>query len=152
LSGQFSQRSLFAAVDAILGANFASRTHRNVMKQSTYNQIIKLVIINCGLTILIVSLISLCRFRNAAQLRSGTVDKSKWPVFLQTNLTTSGVTRALNQGGQSFVEGGLSVTVGGPIAKIRKKNSEIIVNHWMSYMSVLAEKRKHPEKRKKTTT
>jgi len=83
LSGQFSQRSLFAAVDAILGAIFASRTIRNVMKQSKYNQIIKLIIINCGLTILIVSLFSLCRLRNTAQLRSGTVDKSKWPVFLQ---------------------------------------------------------------------
>jgi len=27
LSGQFFQRSLFAAVDAILGAIFSSRTH-----------------------------------------------------------------------------------------------------------------------------
>ena len=38
---------------------------------------------NCGLTILIVFLFSLCRLRNTTQLRSGTVDKSKWPVFLQ---------------------------------------------------------------------
>ena len=83
MSGQFSQRSLFAAVDAVLGAIFASRTHRHVMKQSKYRQIIKLIIINCGLTIFIVSLFSLCRLRNTAQLRSGTVDKSKWPVFLQ---------------------------------------------------------------------
>jgi len=83
LSGQFSQRSLFAAVDANLCAIFASRTHRNVMKQSKYNQIIELIIINCGLTILIVSLLSLCRLRNTAQFRSGTVDRWKWPVFLQ---------------------------------------------------------------------
>jgi len=83
LSGQFSQRSLFAAVDAVLGAIFASRTHRNVMRQSKYRQIIKLVIINCGLTILIFSLFSLCRLQRTAQLRSGTVGKSKWPVFLQ---------------------------------------------------------------------
>ena len=30
-----------------------------------------------------VFLFSLCRLRNTTQLRSGTVDKSKWPVFLQ---------------------------------------------------------------------
>jgi len=79
LSGQFVTQSLFAAVDEILGAIFASRTQRNVMNQSKYGQII-----NCGLTILIVSLFSLCRLRNTTRLRSGTVDKSKWPVFLQT--------------------------------------------------------------------
>jgi len=58
LSGQFSQRSLFAAVDAILGAIFSSRTHRNVMKQSEYGQLIKLliIIINLGLRKLIVSI------------------------------------------------------------------------------------------------
>jgi len=48
------------------------------MSQPKYGQII-----NCGLTILIVSLFSQCRLRNTTQLRSGTVDKSKWPVFLQ---------------------------------------------------------------------
>jgi len=83
LSGQFSQRSLFAVVDAVLGAIFASRTHRYVMRQSKYRQIITLIIINCGLTILIASLFSLWRLRITTQLRSGTVDTSKWPVFLQ---------------------------------------------------------------------
>jgi len=34
LSGQFSQRSLFAAVDAVLGAIFASRIHRNVSQNT----------------------------------------------------------------------------------------------------------------------
>jgi len=48
------------------------------MSQPKYGQII-----NCGLTILIVSLFSLSRLRNTTQLRLGTVDKSKWPVFLQ---------------------------------------------------------------------
>ena len=48
------------------------------MRQPKYGQII-----NFGLAILIVSLFSLCRLRNTTQLRSGTVDKSKWPVFLQ---------------------------------------------------------------------
>jgi len=45
---------------------------------------------NCDLTILIASLFSLCRLRNTTQVRSGTADKSKWPVFLQNasgNLT-----------------------------------------------------------------
>jgi len=78
LSGQFFQRSLFAAIDAILGAIFASRTQRNVMSQPNYRQII-----NCVLTILIVALFSLSRLRITTQLSSGTVDKSKWPVFLQ---------------------------------------------------------------------
>jgi len=78
LSGQFLQRSLFAAVDAILGAIFTSHTHRNVMSQPKYGQII-----NCGLTILIISLFSLCHLRNTTQLRSGTVDISIWPVFVQ---------------------------------------------------------------------
>jgi len=76
LSGQFFQRSLFPAVDAIPGA--ASRTHRNVMSQPKCRQVI-----NCDLTILIVSLFSLCRLRNTTRLRVGTADKSKWPVFLQ---------------------------------------------------------------------
>jgi len=49
LSGQFLQRSLFAAVDAIVGF-VTSHTHRNVTNQPKYEQII-----NCGLTILIVS-------------------------------------------------------------------------------------------------
>jgi len=50
LSRQFFQRSLFAAVDAILGAIFTSHTPRNVSSQPKYRQII-----DCGLTILIVS-------------------------------------------------------------------------------------------------
>jgi len=65
LSEQLLQRSLFAAVDAILGAIVTSHTHRNVANQPKYWEII-----NCGLTILI-SLFSLCRL----QLRSGAVDK-----------------------------------------------------------------------------
>jgi len=48
------------------------------MSQPKYRQII-----NCVLTILIVALFFLCRLRITTQLRSGTVDKSKWPVFLQ---------------------------------------------------------------------
>jgi len=51
----------------------------NVMRQPKYRQIM----INCGLPILIVSLFSLWRLRNTTQLRSGTVEKSKWSVFLQ---------------------------------------------------------------------
>jgi len=47
------------------------------MSQPKYGQI------NCGLTILIVSLFSPCRLRNTTHFSSGTVDKSKWPVFLQ---------------------------------------------------------------------
>jgi len=69
LSGQFLRRSLFAAVDAIPGA-MSRHTHtENVMSQLKYGQII-----NCGLTILIVSLFSLCRLRIMTQLRSGAVD------------------------------------------------------------------------------
>jgi len=77
LSGQFFQQSLFAAVDTIHGAIVTSQTYRNVMSQPKYGQI------NCGLTILIMSLFSLCCLQNTTQLRSGTADKSKWPVFLQ---------------------------------------------------------------------
>jgi len=69
LSGQFLQRSLFAAVVAILGAIVTSCTHRNVTNQPKYSQII------CGLTILIVSLLSLCRLRIMTQLRSVAADK-----------------------------------------------------------------------------
>jgi len=70
LSGQILQRSLFAAVDAIVGAIETSHTHRNVAIQPKYGKII-----NCGLTILIVSHLSLCRLRITTQLRSGDVDK-----------------------------------------------------------------------------
>jgi len=35
LSGQFLQRSLFAAADAILGAIVTSHTHRNVSNQES---------------------------------------------------------------------------------------------------------------------
>jgi len=50
LSGQFLQRSLFAAADAILGAIVTSHTHRNVTNHPKNGQVI-----NCGLTIRIVS-------------------------------------------------------------------------------------------------
>jgi len=46
----FLQRSLFAAVDAILSAIVTSHQHRNVTNQPKHGQII-----NCGLTIQIVS-------------------------------------------------------------------------------------------------
>jgi len=52
---QFLQRSLFAAVDAILGAIMTSHTQRNVTNQP------KQQIINCGLTILIVSVFTVLR-------------------------------------------------------------------------------------------
>ena len=50
LSGQFLQQSFFPAVDAILGAIVTSHTHRNVTNQPKYGNII-----NCGLTVRIVS-------------------------------------------------------------------------------------------------
>jgi len=70
LSGQTLQRSLFAADDAIFGSIDTSHTHRNVTNQPKYGQII-----NCRLSILIVSLFSLCRLRITTQLRSGAVYK-----------------------------------------------------------------------------
>ena len=70
MSGQFLQRSLIAAVDAIFGPIVTSHTHRNVTNQPKYGQII-----NCGLTTLIASLFPLCHLRITTQLRSGTVDK-----------------------------------------------------------------------------
>jgi len=58
LSGQFLQRSLFAAVDAILGAIVTSHTHTQKSNESAkIGQII-----NWGLTILM-SLFSLCCLR-----------------------------------------------------------------------------------------
>jgi len=39
LSGQFLQQSLFATIDAILGAIVTSHTHRNAMIQLKYGQI-----------------------------------------------------------------------------------------------------------------
>jgi len=48
------------------------------MSQPKYGQII-----NCGITILFVSLFSLRRLRITVELWSGAVDKMKWPVFLQ---------------------------------------------------------------------
>ena len=62
----------FATVDAIRGAIVMSHTHRNVMSQPKYGQIVT----NCGLTILIVSLFYLCRLRHTTQLRSGTCGSS----------------------------------------------------------------------------
>jgi len=53
LSGQFFQRSSFAAVDAILGAVVTPHTHRNVTNQPKYGRII-----NCCLTILTASVFS----------------------------------------------------------------------------------------------
>jgi len=47
------------------------------MSQSKYGQII-----NSGVTLLIVSLFSLCRLRITTQLRYGIL-LTKWPVFLQ---------------------------------------------------------------------
>ena len=70
MSGQFLQRSLFVAVDATLCAIDTSHTHRNVTNQPKYGQII-----NCGLTIPIVYLFSVCRIRITTQLRSSAVDK-----------------------------------------------------------------------------
>jgi len=52
------------------GAIVTSRTHQNVTNQQKYGQII-----NCGLTIVIDTLLSLCRLRIMTQLRSGAVDK-----------------------------------------------------------------------------
>jgi len=69
LSGQFLQRSSFAAVDAIVGAVVTSHTHRNVTNQPKYGQII-----NCALTILIVA-VFLCCLRISTKLRPGAVDK-----------------------------------------------------------------------------
>jgi len=72
-SGECCQeRCLFAAVDAIFCCDWhVTHTHRNVTNQPKYGKII----INCGLTILIVSLFCLGRLRIMAQLRSGAVDK-----------------------------------------------------------------------------
>jgi len=67
LSGQLFQRNLFAAVEAIFGAIVTSHTHRNIISQTKYGQII-----NCDLTILIVSLFSLCRFYELSHSRDGT--------------------------------------------------------------------------------
>jgi len=74
LSEQFLQRSLSAAVDAILVAIVAPRTHRNTTNQPKYGQNIK-----CSVTTLIVFLFSLCELRHSLDLALLT----KWPVFLQ---------------------------------------------------------------------
>jgi len=71
LSEQFLKRSLFAALDAIRGAIVTSHTHTHTPK---CNDPVKTQG-NCGLTMLIVSLLSLCRLRITIKLRSGTVDK-----------------------------------------------------------------------------
>jgi len=60
-----------STVDAILGAIVTSHTPKSIeMSQPKYGQII-----NCYLTILIVSPFSLCCLRITTQHRSGTVDK-----------------------------------------------------------------------------
>ena len=68
------QESFFSEVYLLLLTQSLVRllrhTHRNVTNQPKYGQII-----NCGLTILIVSLFSLCCLRITTQLRSGAVDK-----------------------------------------------------------------------------
>jgi len=69
LSGQFLQRGLFAASDAILGAIVTSHTHRNLANQPKYWKII-----NCGLTILIVYVFPV-PLTNYDTVRSGAVDK-----------------------------------------------------------------------------
>ena len=61
----------------------------------------------------------------------------------------SGVTRGLSQGGQSLAEGGPLVTVGGPTRQSAEKKIEIIVNLWMSWMSIQAKKSITTRKRKK---
>jgi len=66
LSGEFFQRCLFAAVDAIFGV-IVTKCNEPVKMRANFN---------CGLTIIIVTLFSLCRLQIAVcQLRSGTVDK-----------------------------------------------------------------------------
>jgi len=81
-SSESCQDSSFSEVYLLLLTQslvrFSRHTHRNVVSQPKCRQII-----NCGLTVLIVSLFSLCRLRITTKLRSGTADKSKWPVFLQ---------------------------------------------------------------------
>jgi len=77
LSGQFLQGSLFA-VCAILGAIVTSHTHQYVMTQPKYVQMI-----NCSLTILIVSLFALCRLRITTQITVDTALLAKGLVFLQ---------------------------------------------------------------------
>jgi len=77
LSGQFLQRRLFAAVDAILGAIFTSHTPKcNEMSQLKCGKIT-----NCGLTILL-SLgfpFAAYELRHSLDLAMLT----KWPVLLQ---------------------------------------------------------------------
>jgi len=62
----------------IAKSGFKSQIDSPAMNQPKYGQII-----DCGLAILIVSLLSLCRLRNTSQLTCDTADQSKWPVFLQ---------------------------------------------------------------------
>ena len=67
------------------GAIVTSRTHQNVTNQQKYGQII-----NCGLTIVIDSLLSLCRLRIMTQLRSGAVDKMAG-IFTQRIMQPCGI-------------------------------------------------------------
>ena len=78
MSGQFLQWSLFAAIDAILGAIVTSHTHthRSVMSQPKYGQMI-----NRGLTVLIVSLFSWAAYEKRQSLDLALL--TKWPIFLQ---------------------------------------------------------------------
>jgi len=48
----------------------------------------------------------------------------------------SGVTRGLSQGGQSLAEGGSLVTAEEHTVQNAEKSKEMIVNLWMSWMSI----------------
>jgi len=61
----------------------------------------------------------------------------------------SGATRGLSQGGQSLPEGVPLVTVGEPTSKNSEKGEEMIVNLWMSWMSILDKKENTPKNPKK---
>jgi len=88
LSGQFLQGSLVAAVDTILAATITSHTYRNVMVQPKYGQIM-----NCGLTILIVSVFPVrltnydtdyCRYDTVDKMAS-IFTKHTWQPYMQCN-------------------------------------------------------------------
>jgi len=58
----------------------------------------------------------------------------------------SGVTRGLSQGRQRLAKGRTLVTIEGPVLPILWKRYAMIVNLWMPWMSILAEKTKTPWK------
>jgi len=61
----------FICFDAILWCDYHA-THTEIRASQNAGKFI-----NCGLTILIISLFSLCHLRIIAQLRSGTVDQGR---------------------------------------------------------------------------